>query len=224
MDQKELTNISWKLYYLKELLGFKTNRNDILKYFVSTDNVCFGETFGIDTYNEVGKYCEKIINKKNCRYLLFTATNPPNKFTNETHYQSYIIDYLENKLYIFDPAKRRKGLATYSGYVTNSVVIPSLKQKFKPIFMIPALTPQMNKMDTYCQTWSLWMMIHFLNGTFDQPMNCKYLKLYNFFQELLKHFPKFCTSLKKRIKCGYNCNLPEITTEKEARFYLLENF
>jgi hypothetical protein len=224
MNQKELIDISWRLHYLKELLGLKSIRNDIVKKFLSQNDICFGETFGIETYDKVEKYCKIIMNPKSCRYLVFTATNPPDKITNETHYQSYVIDYKERKLYIFDPAKRGKGLPTYSGYITSSIVVPILRQNFQPVFMIPRITPQTNKKDTYCQTWSLWMVIQFFNENFDQPMDHKYMKLYTFYQEILIQFPKICTSLRRRVKCGRSCILPEITTEQQARFYLLENF
>lgn len=234
--QQELQQLSWKIHYLKMALGLEEVRNEVLrkmlKRSVLAEGVIFGKTFGADTYRDAASYCSNDIVQllddvnRTERYLLFTATNTPARYTRETHYQGYVVDFQKKVIHVFDPAKRKagQGEATYQGFVTELTIIPILQTKFRFIYEIPAETPQMTETDTFCQSWSLWMMIQFLNKNFQQSMRYKYKKLYNFYRQLLHDFPTICHELERMAKTGRNCTLPPISTENQAVLYLLENF
>lgn len=226
--------MSWKIHYMKEILGMEDIRNEILEKFifkkVQKKGIIFGKTFGVDNYNEINPYCDSILklledaNRKE-RYLIFTATNIPDPYTKETHYQSFVVDFETRQLFIFDPAKRRRrqGVAIYTGFVTDLVVVPKLQHVLTPKFEIPTVTPQLTVTDTFCQTWSLWMVIHFLNSKYTLEKESKYKTLYAFYQQLVK-LTSICNEMKRKPKTGKNCTFPLVRTEDQAKFFLLDNF
>lgn len=165
-------------------------------------------------------------NPQEKRYLIFTATNPPDIRTRETHYQSYIVDFNYNIIHIFDPAKAKKGKSIYTGYITNSIM--KLFQDKNTEFIlqhefVKNATPQKTTKDTFCQSWSLWMIIHFMNGEFSLQNDQKYKIFYNFYKEVVK-IKSVCDYVKEHKETGNNCHLPSIHSEQEAKFYLLDNF
>lgn len=233
MNNQQLEQMSWKVSTIKDALGTQTIRNQVLKKLINANTqrkgIIYGKTFGSGDYKESTKYCSKILQclkdkQRKERYLIFTATNEPDRLTNETHFQSYIVDFQLKKLHIFDPARTKNGSGVYQGYVTQEVVIPKLQTEFECVYEVADYTPQTDMRDTFCQSWSLWMVIHFLNSEFTLPFRQKYKILYNFFIMLLNNFPSICKILKQEQATGYSCELVPIETETRAKFFLLENF
>ena len=103
--------ISWLLHSLKIILGDESIRRYIILHYnpsITNSSKKIIKTF--DAFVEKGKtreqkaekiigYCEEICQKKGI--AVFTATNIQiDKFDNETHFQSYIVDNNKQKLII----------------------------------------------------------------------------------------------------------------------------
>ena len=93
------TAVSWTLHAMKSLLGLKTVRNKVIKYFYPTiENLAKSETFdAFQPPDALLAYCAKIMH---CQpYVVFTASNQAESTAEpETHYQSFYLDNVQKHL------------------------------------------------------------------------------------------------------------------------------
>jgi hypothetical protein len=82
----------------------------------------------------------------------------------ETHFQSYIYDPLDKKLYVLDPAKSFGEESQRQ--ITNQVIVPYFLSKRnltqQDIILVPNYC-QVSNRDVFCQTWSLILLIQTIN-------------------------------------------------------------
>jgi hypothetical protein len=189
------TIISWIVYSLRILLGDEEVRNIIQKEILQNDRIYYGKTFGNDIdinirENTICQYLESIIKIENKEYATFTISNNPDLIKQETHYQGFVMDYINKKLYIFDPAFTLKGTGIYKPYISKSLVIPFFENNnWKTEFMVFTNPCQTNQHDVFCQTWSLIMIIKMLNYNYsDIPIKekDKYVVLAEFYRQIIE--------------------------------------
>jgi hypothetical protein len=185
MSIKDLS-ISWLLHSIKILLGDESIRryiilNDFpklkhnLKKAIRTFDpfVKKGKTRQ-DKYNEIQKYLEYVIKLKK-DIVVFTATNvQQNDEDNETHYQTFIVDNDEKKVYAIDPAYNKEVddfIGIYYAEVTHEAIKPFLESKGYTFAFIPLSRPaQSTTNDVFCQSWSLLILLDMLhNNRYKEP-------------------------------------------------------
>jgi hypothetical protein len=188
--------ISWIVYCLRILLGDEKVRNIIQNRILQNDKIYYGKTFGIDNGNKekrniiITQYLDFIIKVENKDYATFTISNHPDLITEETHYQGFMIDYKNKKLYIFDPAFTTKGSGIYKPYISEDLVLPFFESNsWKTEFIVFSNPCQTNQRDVFCQTWSLIMIIKMLNYNYnDIPIKekDKYVVLAEFYRQIIE--------------------------------------
>lgn len=195
--------VSWVLYSLREIVGLSTLRNQILAAFLDDDNVEFGKTFGAESsVTELQEFLESKIRqeKKGKRFFIFTGINRPR--SGETHYQGFIIDYKDRMLYIADPAWTQAGPGIYKPFLAQQQVIPFFKSHhYNSQFIVTSYPCQTSAQDVFCQSWSLYLMIEFLNRfgqiiPIPQSQIQRYDILLTFYQEIAERVQEFCPLLR----------------------------
>jgi len=196
------TTVSWVLYSIREIVGISSLRNQILESFLNQDikkNIEFGRTFGSDSKkNDLQNYLEKNMkqNKNGKRFLIFSGINRP-KY-GETHYQGFIIDYEKKCLYIADPAYTLNGPGIYNPFLAQQQVIPLFKlHNYNTQFIITSHPCQTSTNDVFCQSWTLYLMIEFLNPigniiTIPLSQTKRYNILLHFYKKISVQIPEFC--------------------------------
>jgi hypothetical protein len=184
LKEKRENIASWLTYSLRELMTYENVRNSILrKYLVDIEPYHLGSTFSYLEKKDqpmVEKYLDSLPLKK---ISLFTASNfvPEKKDKTEeqneqqeeskweqenpeTHYQSFIYDPFEKKLYVIDPALSFG--SEYQREITNEVIIPFFLSKKgltdNDIILVPNYC-QLSVRDVFCQTWTLILLIQTIN-------------------------------------------------------------
>lgn len=199
---------SWVLDALRRVMGFEDMRNTILSYFLkNTEDVVLGRTFGMEnTETEVVKYLKKITGKtlSNKKYLLFTASNQASQ--GETHYQAFVVDYVSKKLWVIDPASVEGKQGIYDAYVATLTIMPFFKKLgWKTGFVKLTNACQSTTDDIFCQTWSLWLLIKFINIllhdkpktiTISKSLFVRYRRLLRFYKECID-VPGVCEELRR---------------------------
>jgi hypothetical protein len=212
--------ISWLLHSIKILLGDESiRRYIILKYNPQVTNQSKKCIRTFNAFVEKGKtredkatkiiaFCDEMSQRKNT--IVFTATNiQKDKFDNETHYQSYILDNDAKKLLIIDPAydKTKEGKAgIYMAEVSSEVIIPFFQAKgYKTQFMDLSTPAQVCDGDVFCQSWSLYILLQKIknneynkNISFRIPQDQieKYNMLLEFYKQIFTDMPELCDNLK----------------------------
>ena len=136
-------SISWLLHSLKIILGDESIRRYIILFYnpsITNSGKKYIKTFDAfvqqgktreHKVSKITKYCSDIFQKKDV--VVFTATNIQlDKFDNETHYQSYIVDNNFQKLIVIDPAynnTKENNVGVYMAEVSNEVIIPFFQSK-----------------------------------------------------------------------------------------------
>jgi hypothetical protein len=146
-------------------MGDPDVRNAILQHDLGTPRgVEFGQTFEYGfTLKQLEKYLETVVTKTGLQYLLFTAQNLPDKESRETHYQTYIVDYRDKKVWAIDPARTPKGKGIYFAYISIDVILPFFEERgWTTAFAPTSVACQKGKRDVFCQSWSLYLQIEFM--------------------------------------------------------------
>jgi hypothetical protein len=212
--------VSWVMYSLREVLNSESIRNDILYHHLKKYNIPihYGKTFGGE-YNieEVKNYLKQIVSYKTP--LIFTAANLPDLYTNETHYQSFILDNVKKSLIMIDPARNKHKEGIYEPHISNDVVRPFFeKKKYNVKWLETSNTCQKTESDVFCQSWSLYLQImamHRLLETDEKKITNikipskqtdKYKILLDFFVENIHYVPSVCIALKKEYKTNISKN------------------
>jgi hypothetical protein len=196
--------ISWVLHSMKEVLGMEEIRNIIIRHFIPKlkyiDKIRTFDAFQQykkkpfdNKKKEIIEYCKKIIKWKNLG--IFTATNIQiNADDHETHYQCFIVDNKNKKVYSIDPAMdhtTETGYGIYDPTVSYEVIKPFFEKKSYTFQYIRLTNPaQINEEDVFCQSWSLYILINVLlqnKYTIDIPKQQidKYVILLDFYKEIL---------------------------------------
>ena len=201
--------LSWALDAIKNLLGMQYIRNKIVKtFFPAIKNVRYMRTFDAfqqyeyppfnNKVQEILEYCEEIMHLKN--YVVFTATNiQENEDDQETHYQTYIVDNVNKKLYAIDPAinpTKKSGFGIYKPMITYETIQPFFEKNGYQCQFIDLTNPaQTKKEDVFCQSWSLYILLEILHNDegfsadmlIDIPKKQidKYEILLNFYKKIL---------------------------------------
>ena len=143
MALKDLS-ISWLLHSIKILLGDESIRRYIIlndfpklkhnykKAIRTFDPFVKKKKTRQDKYKEIEKYLDYVIKLKK-DIVVFTATNvQQNKEDNETHYQTFIVDNDDKKVYAIDPAYNKGNdnfIGIYYPEVTHESIKPFLELK-----------------------------------------------------------------------------------------------
>lgn len=194
---------SWLLDALRKVFGYQDIRNLILQTMVKNDRVSYGKTFGVEnTEKQLQLYLKKITTKppEKVDYLLFTASNQA--YQGETHYQTFIVDYIKKDLWVIDPASVMGKEGIYAAYAATDTVIPFFKKLGWNTFFVKLTNAcQKTDDDIFCQTWSLWLQIHFIKilllkkktKTIIIPSSLliRYMELLKFYKECIA-IPEVC--------------------------------
>jgi len=197
--------VSWVLYVIREIVGISTLRNNILEAFINEHSqVEFGKTFGADSRPiELQKFLENKIRQqgRGKRFFVFSGINRPR--SGETHYQGFIIDYKNRILYIADPAWKGDGPGIYKPFLALEQVIPFFKKNnFNCQFILTSYPCQTSPEDVFCQSWSLYLMIEFLNNIghiiqIPPSQIQRYGILLKFYQDISGRVADFCPLLRE---------------------------
>lgn len=153
-------DISWALFSLKVIVG----DNDFRNWMISHKNkdevhhlfTMAGEDYSnvdlIERLNDVASIDEDMVTFTVAQKA--TAGNP-------THYIGFVVDKEKERLYIMDPVMGSNGWSYSADEETN--VVRNYFNTYDHVFVQPSYTAcQTSDTDTYCQSWSLWLMLKFL--------------------------------------------------------------
>lgn len=197
---------SWVLDALRKMVGYEDMRNIILQSQIQSKGVVFGKTFGAEhNVKQLDNYLKKITTRTppSHQYLLFTASNQA--YQGETHYQSFVVDYTNKKVWALDPASVMGKEGIYAAYVARDTIFPFFQKKGWDTAFVKLTKPcQSSEDDIFCQTWSLWLQIRFLNvllgkdkkQTLSIPtsLRTRYKDLLRFYKKILL-IPEVCAEL-----------------------------
>jgi len=244
MSLKELS-ISWLLHSIKILLGDETIRRYIivekfpeLKHQLKKDIRTFGpfvkkRKTRQDKFKEIETYLEYMINLKN-DIVVFTATNvQQNDTDNETHFQTFIVDNNNKKVYAIDPAYNKNEedfIGIYYAEITHEVIKPFLESKGYDFKFVPLSRPaQSTTNDVFCQTWSLIILLDLLKTKKYQDHNMEYkipstqLNCYEMILDFYKDiFLDSMPELLENLQEEYNGSIKENYETEEEKEKLLK--
>jgi hypothetical protein len=217
MDKEDYDEIkkSWILFAIRDILEKTEVRNMILEREFNNADIYFGDSFvGEYDYNILNKYIDYCINKIYKNLILFTVSNSIGQCKNleecETHFQTIIIDKINKTIIFIDPSRKQKGSGIYSTKASNMVIkylkksYPSYKLRWNPV-----KTPcQTNYKDVFCQSWSLYLQIIFVEQILSSDFNYISLKapvlpvkLADRYDVLLQFYKNIFS--KNRLLCKY---------------------
>jgi len=241
--------ISWALEAMKTVLGYEDIRNTIIKhYFPQISNYEEMRTFDafqqyetppfIDKALEITDYCEDVIEDDAVNgIIVMTAANIQDSARDKyTHYQSFIIDKDEKRVYAIDPASKEAGIGIYEAAITETVVLPIFRAHgYECEFVSLKYPAQTNKKDVFCQTWTLIIVIQALKQMYESPdkdigvidipaprpkIN-KYRILLDFFKDILRNIPEIARELE--IEYISNMTLNKTTIMEYGSFEKIVN-
>ena len=233
--------ISWLLHSIKILLGDEGIRRYIILNFNPTlKNKSIKDLRTFDAFIKKGKtradknkeienYLKHAIKLKGI--VVFTATNVQQDDNDiETHFQSYIIDNKNKKIYVIDPAFNKNGerfVGIYYAEVTHEVIKPFLEAKGYEVNFVHLTKPaQTTTDDVFCQSWSLLILLNLLddnnyekNVEFNIPSKKieKYNMLLTFYKTIFNHMPE----LRENLKFEYNGSIIDARFSQEEETELL---
>jgi hypothetical protein len=206
------TAISWVLHAIKIVLGYEDVRRDILKEFhPKIRNIEYYRMFdgdpesdrtpGLEKYKEIQEHLMESLNRQ--PYILFTACNMKDPDTGETHYQSFYMNNKRREIYVIDPAKPKKGYGIYYPEVAILVVRNFAKANGYAFRFLGSTCPAQTSLDdVFCQSWTMYMLLHGLEFGFENPVQMpklqfdKYNVLLSFYKEILKKIPSTVEDLR----------------------------
>jgi hypothetical protein len=224
------TAVSWTLHALKSLLGLKTVRNKIIKKFYPLiKNITKAETFdAFQSPEALVAYCAEIMHYQ--PYVVFTASNQADATAEpETHYQTFYLDNVTKHLYMIDPSRKNKADGIYTPFIARNTIQPFYEKQGYVCEFIEMTNPaQSSERDVFCQSWSLYILINFLqDGLHAVPIPRKQLERYtvllNFYQVIITDIPSLKKELTKEYVSELEANKNLILTDgTEADYqYLL---
>ena len=244
MKIRELA-ISWILHSIKIILGdegirryiilnkFPSLKNQFKKAIRTFDPFVKKRKTREDKHNEIQKYLDYAIALDDI--VVFTATNvQQNNEDNETHYQSFILDNDNKKVYAVDPAfdkDKDDFIGIYYAEITHEVVKPFLVSKDYDFSFIKLERPaQSTTNDVFCQTWSLLILLEILENNKYKEENleinmpklkvARYKKVLDFYKDIFKSMPDLQCNLTEEYKgvinnCTISDNGHDLTEEQK---------
>jgi hypothetical protein len=236
------TIASWVLHALKITLGYESIRQLILLHYhprLHWGNITNLKKIGsrdnhvktFDAFIEPGKtreqkiekiqnFLEKIVEMDGV--IVFTASNIQRDINDmETHYQTFIVDNTEKKVYMIDPANDRtvdknapkykkskkilvSGQGVYYAEVAHHVIKPFFEEKTDyPVELVQLSHPaQIIEDDVFCQSWSLFILDLLLTTNYYQTSSVveipekqidKYGMILGFYKRILTDIPAMST-------------------------------
>jgi hypothetical protein len=224
-DPYRATAISWTLHAMKSLLGLKTVRKKILKYFCPTiKNLNLAETFdAFQPTSELLAYCDAI--RHSHPYVVFTASNcAEDTVEPETHYQAFYLDNINKQLYMIDPARKNNADGIYTPFIALDTIQPFYEQHGYTCQFIEMTHPaQSSTRDVFCQSWTLYILIYVLQHIqktvfIPKKQLDRYAVLLDFYQMLL-HIPTLSQLLVKEYVAELTANKQVILADGTASDY-----
>jgi hypothetical protein len=223
--------ISWVLYSLREVLGYEHIRTSILKnelVSAKSPTIVYGPTFAQEYDPEdLLRYLMSILKLQNKR-VLFTASNLPDLQTQETHYQTYIVDTSKKTVLMIDPARKVSGKGIYPPIVSRDIIRPYFDDAGYTVSWIDTSSAcQIKLQDVFCQSWSLYLQIQAILNPgvrieIPKMQNKKYELLLKFFQKIIT-YPDVCLDLKKVFKAQIRKAKLSVISEEEKERMLPQN-
>jgi hypothetical protein len=165
---------------------------------------------------KIQKFLEKIVEMDGV--IVFTASNIQRDINDmETHYQTFIVDNTEKKVYMIDPANDRtvdknapkykkskkilvSGQGVYYAEVAHHVIKPFFEEKTDyPVELVQLSHPaQIIEDDVFCQSWSLFILDLLLTNKVYQTSSVveipekqidKYGMILGFYKRILTDIP-----------------------------------
>lgn len=201
---------SWVLDAIRKVFGLDDIRRKVLKHFISDrfhHYIDFGKTFGSESkLHQLEDYLDVIIRGKK-RLVLFTASNLAKD--GETHYQAFIMDRQEKRLWIVDPASSLGQIGIYHPYIALNVIVPYFNSRgYSSQFVKLSNPAQTSTDDIFCQTWSLLFQIQFVMNYFKTDFSAdiiiqvpssikeRYKYLITFYKKSVQSIEIVCQDLK----------------------------
>ena len=228
--------ISWLLHSLKIVLGDESIRRYITLFYypeIKNKSKKYMRTFNAfipkgktrqDKMDKIKNFCGKILQNKDI--TIFTATNiQRDLFDHETHFQCFILENNNKKLYVIDPAydkTKENNAGIYMAEVAYEVIIPFFQNEEYTIDFIVLSTPaQISEGDVFCQSWSLYILLQKLknneyihNTSFEIPEKQidKYDMLLEFYKQIFTDMPE----LGENLLTEYTAEIQEATSLKKT--------
>ena len=239
------TAISWLLHSIKILLGDESiRRYIIIKYNPDLKNKTHIKTFDAfikpgktreHKHKEIKKYLETISKLKK-DIVVFTATNvQKDEEDNETHFQTFIVDNNNKKIYGIDPAYDKNEdefIGIYYAEILHDVIKPFFESKdYEFKFIILSRPAQNTTEDVFCQSWSLMILLKLIENKdyendveFDIPSKKldKYNMLLEFYKKIFTDMPELIDNLKTEYEGSINDCEYDNCPSKDEKIELLE--
>jgi hypothetical protein len=224
--------ISWLLHSIKILLGDESiRRYIILKYNPELKYKNHIKTFDAfikpgktreHKHKEIKKYLQaiSILKKDN---VVFTATNVQQDEEDiETHFQSFIVDNNNKKVYGIDPAYNKNEedfIGIYYAEILHDVIKPFFENKQYAFHLVRLSRPaQTTTDDVFCQSWSLLILLKIMkNKDYEKDVEIhipskkldKYHMLLEFYKQIFIDMPELLDNLKAEYE-GSVSDFPEL--------------
>ncbi len=199
---------SWILFTLRDTIANSAVRHTILRKLLSSiKGVTFGKDF--NTPEEWETYeadLTPILEQPGI--ILFTASNYPDAKTDETHFQTYLVNPSKKTLLMIDPARKPSGkTGIYPAAASEKRIKPFFEKNGYSIdWILTDNTCQSSSKDIFCQSWSLYLLIESFNTLLGEEARSKlpiprnqlerYALLLDFFKKCVT-IPEVCAAFKK---------------------------
>ena len=153
-------DMSWAIFALKVIIGENDFRNYYLNSIFKSDvNHLF--TMAGEEYTNMDLIAKlKDVSTIKDNMVAFTVAQKAS-MGNPTHYIGFVVMKEEERLYILDPVMGAGGFDYSADEETN--VVRNHFKSYSHVFIQPSYTAcQTSANDTYCQSWSLWLIRKFL--------------------------------------------------------------
>lgn len=224
--------ISWLLHSIKILLGDESiRRYIILKYNPELKNKNHIKTFDAfiksgktreHKHKEIKKYLQAISRLKK-DIVVFTATNVQQDEEDiETHFQSFIVDNNNKKVYGIDPAYDKNEedfIGIYYAEILHETIKPFFENKQYAFHLVRLSRPaQTTTDDVFCQSWSLLILLKIMeNKDYEKDVEFyipskkldKYNMLLEFYKQIFTDMPELLDNLKAEYEGSIN-DFPEL--------------
>ena len=224
--------ISWLVHSIKILLGDESiRRYIILKYNPELKNKNHIKTFDAfikpgktqeHKHTEIKKYLQTISTLKK-DIVVFTATNVlKDEEDIETHFQSFIVDNNNKKVYGIDPAYDKNEedfIGIYYPEILHDVIKPFFENKQYAFHLVRLSKPaQTTTDDVFCQSWSLLILLKIMeNKDYEKDVEIyipsrkldKYHMLLEFYKQIFIDMPELLDNLKAEYE-GSISDFPEL--------------
>ena len=159
-------------------------------------------------------------------YFVLTAANACDPGTQETHYQTFIIDKTIQHILCIDSSRNSRGESYYEPYVAKAIIgyFRKSNYNYKCTYLKITNALQTSSDDVFCQSWSLYLLIkalenlnvnkdNYITAQIETPEDelIKYEILLDFYKNIFNEDKLFQTDLQKLFKTYLNITKERIT-------------